>query len=146
MSAGESEGCFLCDHLTDDAAGHILYRAERTFVVLNAYPYNSGHLMVAPQRHAGELDDLDRDELHELIEVTRASVRALQEALSPDGFNIGMNLGRIAGAGLPGHLHVHVVPRWAGDTNFMPVVGETKVMPELLAETAAKLRPKFEAL
>lgn len=144
--AGQTEGCFFCDHLaaSDDEKNGILYRAENTFVVLNAYPYNSGHLMVAPNRHVGELEDLSDDELHELSGTTRLSVQVLKSGLRPDGFNVGMNLGRIAGAGVPGHLHVHVVPRWGGDTNFMPVVGETKVMPELLAETGAKLRPLFE--
>ncbi|MDQ3986171.1 MAG: HIT domain-containing protein [Actinomycetota bacterium] len=144
--AGKSEGCFFCDHLAsdDDEKNGLLHRAGRTFVVLNAYPYNSGHLMVAPNRHIGELEDLTEDELHELSEVTRRGVEVLKKGLEPDGFNIGMNLGRIAGAGMPGHLHVHVVPRWSGDTNFMPVVGQTKVVPELIAETGAKLRPLFE--
>lgn len=144
--AGEGDDCFLCAHATadDEAANHVLYRAARTFIVLNAYPYNSGHLMVAPLRHAGDLGELEPDELHELMDETRHAVAVLAEGLGPDGFNVGMNLGRVAGAGLPGHLHVHVVPRWGGDTNFMPVVGETKVMPELLAETYEKLRSLFE--
>jgi ATP adenylyltransferase len=144
--AGESDDCFLCTHASseDDAEHHVLYRASRTFIVLNAYPYNSGHLMVAPLRHVGDIHELERGELHELMDETRHAVRVVEQGLEPHGFNVGMNLGRVAGAGLPGHLHVHIVPRWGGDTNFMPVVGETKVMPELLAETYEKLHPLFE--
>jgi ATP adenylyltransferase len=102
--------------------------------------------MIAPSRHVGELHDLDASELGELMELTSKSVDIVKEAMSPDGFNVGMNLGAVAGAGVPGHLHVHVVPRWGGDTNFMAVVGETKVLPEMIAETDAKLRPGFAAL
>ena len=145
-TADDSEGCFFCAHLesSEDEANGVLWRGERAFVVLNAYPYNSGHVMVAPRRHVGELDEVEPAELHDLIETTQRAVRHLTEALSPQGFNVGMNLGKIAGAGVPGHLHVHVVPRWGGDTNFMPVVSETKVLPELLGETYRKLRPLFE--
>jgi ATP adenylyltransferase len=147
-AAGEGDECIFCAHLAagDDEAAHILYRAGAVFVVLNAFPYNTGHLMVAPTRHVGELRDLTADERHELMDVTTAAVQVVEEAMTPDGFNVGMNLGRVAGAGVPGHLHVHVVPRWGGDTNFMPVVGETKVLPEMLADTAAKLRPGFGRL
>jgi len=147
-SAGGDDGCFLCDGLAggDDAATGILYRGTHSFVILNAFPYNSGHLMVAPTRHVGETSELRSDEAHELMDVTLSSVKVVREAMSPHGFNVGMNLGRIAGAGVPGHLHVHVVPRWGGDTNFMPVVGETKVLPELLADTDKKLRPGFASL
>jgi ATP adenylyltransferase len=142
-TAGEGDECFFCAHLAadDDEKNLILSRAESTFILLNAYPYNSGHLMIAPNHHVGELGDLEDPVLFELFAETRRAVAALEEALQPHGFNVGMNLGRVAGAGVPGHLHVHVVPRWGGDTNFMPVVGETKVLPELLSETAAKLRP-----
>ena len=145
--ADEDEGCFLCAHAAPDADDdHLLFRGERVLVVLNAYPYNSGHVMVAPRRHVGEPPDLSAEERHDLIDVTFAAVDVASAALDPHGFNVGINLGRVAGAGVPGHLHVHVVPRWGGDTNFMPVVGETKVMPELLADTAAKLRPGFAEL
>jgi ATP adenylyltransferase len=145
-SAGNSDDCIFCDHLARgaDEDAHILFRGDMTFAILNAYPYNSGHLMVAPLRHVGELEDVEAGELQELMETVRRSVSVLKGAMRPHGFNVGLNLGRVAGAGLPGHLHVHVVPRWGGDTNFMPVVGETKVMPELLADTYAKLRPLFE--
>ena len=116
------------------------------FVILNAFPYDTGHLMVAPLRHVGDVSDLDTEERHELMDVTSASLDVLREGLAPDGFNVGMNLGRVAGAGVPGHLHVHVVPRWGGDTNFMPVVAETKVLPEMIEQTDAKLRPLFARL
>jgi ATP adenylyltransferase len=137
------DGCFLCDTSAadDDAESLIVSRAPKTFVILNRFPYNTGHLMVAPYRHVGELDDLDREELEEVWAWTTKAVEALRKASQPQGFNIGINLGEAAGAGVPGHLHLHVVPRWGGDTNFMPVVGETKVLPEMLAETYAKLHP-----
>ncbi len=142
----DDEGCFLCSHLesSDDETNGVLWRAERVFVVLNAYPYNAGHVMVAPRRHVGEIAEVGREELHDLIDTSQRAVTLLTEALHPQGFNLGMNLGKIAGAGVPGHVHVHVVPRWGGDTNFMPVVGDTKVLPEMLADTHAKLRPLFE--
>jgi ATP adenylyltransferase len=147
-SAGEGDGCVFCDHLAenDDENARILYRGETTFVILNAFPYNTGHLMVAPNRHVGELHDLDDNERHELMDVTAKSVDIIREAMGAHGFNVGMNLGQVAGAGIPGHLHMHVVPRWGGDTNFMPVVSQTKVLPEMIAETDAKLRPGFKRL
>jgi ATP adenylyltransferase len=147
-SAGDSEGCIFCDHLArgDDAAAHILFRGGTTFVLLNAFPYNTGHLMIAPTRHVDELHDLDSEELGMLMELTSKSVDILKDVMAPDGFNVGMNLGAVAGAGVPGHLHVHVVPRWGGDTNFMAVVGDTKVLPEMIADTDAKLRPRFASL
>jgi ATP adenylyltransferase len=145
-TGGEGE-CFFCSHLEspDDEKTGVLSRGDTTFVVLNAYPYNSGHLMVAPVRHVGELAEVSRAELHELMDTTQRCVSILETAYNAHGFNIGMNLGNVAGAGVPGHLHVHVVPRWGGDTNFMPVVGETKVLPEMLADTYAKLRPLFSS-
>jgi ATP adenylyltransferase len=111
--------------------------------MLNAYPYNPGHLMVAPFRHVADLEDLTRDELAETNDLLQRSIHALKEVSGPHGFNLGLNLGRVAGAGIPGHVHWHLVPRWNGDTNFMSVVGDTRVLPELLAETYAKLRPLF---
>jgi ATP adenylyltransferase len=141
--AGE---CFLCtvpsEH--DDRGNLLLFRGERVFVVLNRYPYNSGHLMVAPYAHTGDLASLESPTADELMHVTQESVDVLQRGYRPDGFNIGMNLGRVAGAGLPDHLHVHVVPRWGGDTNFMPVVAETKVLPESLDQTYDRLEPLFK--
>jgi ATP adenylyltransferase len=103
--------------------------------------HNTGHLMVAPKRHVGEIDDLTHDEMHEIWAWMRKTVAAHREASGPDGFNIGINLGEAAGAGVPGHFHLHVVPRWGGDTNFMPVLGDAKVLPEMLEETYSRLRP-----
>lgn len=146
--AGSDDGCVFCDHLADadDERAGILYRGATTFVILNLFPYNTGHVMVAPLRHVGELGDLSADERHELIDVSDQTVHIIGRCMSPHGFNLGINLGAVAGAGVPGHLHMHVVPRWGGDTNFMPVVGETKVLPEGLSDTAAKLRPLFAQL
>ncbi|HET7483115.1 MAG TPA: HIT domain-containing protein [Actinomycetota bacterium] len=142
--AGKSEGCLFCNlQQADDVEVHILHRGTAAFVVLNAYPYNTGHLMVAPTRHVGEVGDLTADERREIFDLTCTSVDVIRSAMGADGFNTGMNLGDVAGAGVPGHLHMHVVPRWAGDTNFMPVVGNTKVLPEELGDTAARLRPGF---
>ena len=142
-----SGGCVFCDHLAsgDDERAHILYRGEATFAILNAFPYNTGHLMVAPLRHAGDVGELNEAERAELFELTCRSVEVLRSAMGAEGFNTGMNLGAAGGAGIPGHLHMHVVPRWSGDTNFMPVVGNTKVLPEMLADTYAKLKPGFSS-
>ena len=144
--ADDQGGCIFCELPAkgDDEAVYILVRSERAFAILNAYPYNPGHLMVAPFRHIGEVEALDETELLETGHLLQRSIGALRDVMQPQGFNLGMNLGRIAGAGLPDHLHWHVVPRWDGDTNFMPVLGQTKVLPELLGETYAKLRPSFE--
>ena len=147
-SGGDDGGCVFCDHLAenDDEKAHILYRGPTAFVILNAFPYNTGHLMVAPLRHVADLDDLGREERAELMELAAASTRVIREAMGAHGFNVGINLGQAAGAGIPGHLHLHVVPRWGGDTNFMPVVGETRVLPEMIEQTDAKLRPGFAGL
>jgi ATP adenylyltransferase len=148
-ATGDDEACIFCAALEADGgelSSHVLYRGEKAFVILNAYPYNTGHLMIAPDRHVGELDQLEQDERAALMDLTSEATRIVREAMSPHGFNLGMNLGRVAGAGIPGHLHVHVVPRWGGDTNFMPVVGNTKVLPEMIADTDAKLRPLFARL
>ena len=147
-TAGTGEGCIFCDHLAsgDDGVAHILYRGEGVFVILNAFPYNTGHVMVAPLRHAAGLRDLSEDERAELFDVATRATGVIQDAVSPEGFNIGLNIGAAAGAGVPDHLHVHVVPRWAGDTNFMTTVGDSKVLPELLDKTDAKLRPGFQRL
>jgi ATP adenylyltransferase len=143
----EPEGCLFCELAVkgDDLAALILRRGEKGFVLMNAYPYNPGHLMVAPSRHTGDPQDLSDDELLDCSHLLQLSLRGLGEEMNPDGYNIGMNLGKVAGAGVPGHLHWHVVPRWNGDTNFMPVVGETRVLPESLEDTYRKLRPKFES-
>ena len=141
-------GCPFCrlpaqgpDH---DAEALIVHRGPRTFVILNAYPYNPGHLMIVPYRHIAAFEELERDELHEIAELTQRAVQALNAASGPHAFNIGWNVGSLAGAGIAEHLHEHVVPRWGGDTNFMPVVGQTRVLPQLLADTYELLRPAFE--
>lgn len=134
--------CFLCakPQQRDDQNNLILHRAQRAFIVLNTFPYSNGHLMVAPYRHVGDLLDLEDDELGAMMAETRLGVRVLTAAMSPQGFNIGINLGRVAGAGVADHLHLHIVPRWSGDTNFMPVIADTKVLPQALADTYAALR------
>jgi ATP adenylyltransferase len=146
-AAGDApRACFLCDHAQhpeNDRVNLVLARRESVFVLLNLYPYNSGHLMVAPFAHTGDLAGLDPAVASELMHVTQSSVLALRRAYSPEAFNIGLNLGKPAGAGVPDHLHVHVVPRWNGDTNFMPVLGETKVLPESLMQTYDRLEPLF---
>ncbi len=144
-ATAEPEGCIFCDlpAAGDDAAARVLRRSAHGFVLLNTFPYNPGHLMVAPFRHIGDVESLTPEELVDLGRLLQISVRALREEMAPQGFNIGMNLGRTAGAGIPDHLHWHVVPRWNGDTNFMPVVGQTRVLPELLEETFRKLAPRF---
>ena len=128
---------------TDDQHHFIVYRAERTFVILNLYPYNNGHLLVAPYAHTGDLASLEPEIAAELMHTTQRSVGALSRVYHPDAFNVGMNLGKTAGAGVPDHLHVHVVPRWNGDTNFMPVLADTKVLPETLDQTYERLRRAF---
>jgi ATP adenylyltransferase len=137
------DDCFLCryrDNPPDDQRNHVLWRSANTLVLLNRFPYTTGHLLVAPTAHAGEPEDLPDDVLAELTLRVRDAKRVLQAALQPQGFNIGMNLGRCAGAGLPDHVHWHVVPRWSGDTNFMPVFGDVRVIPESLQRVHEKLR------
>lgn len=135
-------GCFFCrkSQQADDAANHILIRDRTCFALLNTYPYNPGHLMIAPYKHTGDLDDLAETELTELMLLARRCKQLLQRALRPDGFNLGINFGRVAGAGVEDHVHLHVVPRWNGDTNFMPVLGDVRVIPQALDELYAELR------
>ena len=130
----EEDGCFICGGLAeaDDRKNLIALRTPRTAVVLNRYPYNNGHLLIAPLAHKGTFSDLDEGESLELQQTLRRMISILDEAISPHGYNVGLNLGRVAGAGLPGHLHWHLVPRWNGDTNFMPVVSDTKVISQSL--------------
>lgn len=144
--AGTDQACFLCEAAADESSDKVLLRARESLVILNAFPYNTGHLMIAPYRHVGELEDMTGSERAEMMELTTASVTIVREAMRCHGFNLGMNLGTVAGAGVPGHAHMHVVPRWGGDTNFMPVLSDTKVLPELLEQTRAKLAPGFAAL
>ena len=125
----------------DDRAVQVLARGRRVFCLLNRYPYNVGHAMVAVSRHVGELSELTAGEQSELMQMAERMVTVMRRALRPHGFNLGINLGRTAGAGIPGHLHLHIVPRWNGDTNFMPVVGGTKVLSQSLEELYATLKP-----
>jgi ATP adenylyltransferase len=141
----KSKGCFLCENPKQDnnALNYILYRGKKNFVIMNIYPYNPGHLMVAPYRHVASLEGLTREELHEHSEIVSRSVKVLRETFDPHGFNIGINIGKVAGVGVEGHVHTHIVPRWQGDTNFMPVVSDTKIVSEALEETYNKLEGKF---
>jgi ATP adenylyltransferase len=139
------KGCVFCGLLAGESPDEdrILARSDLAFVILAKFPYNPGHLLVLPTRHVAELEDLTPEESAAIDALLQRCIRGLRAAMDPHGFNVGLNLGRLAGAGIPDHLHWHVVPRWSGDTNFMPVVGETRVLPELLAETYAKLAPHF---
>ncbi len=127
----------------DDETNLVVHRDRTCFVLLNRYPYNGGHLMVVPYKQTAHLDDLDESELSDLMLMTRRCIRVLRAVMNPQGFNVGLNLGTAAGAGIEEHLHYHVVPRWQGDCNFMPVLANTGVVPEALRETAAKIRDAF---
>lgn len=133
--------CIFCDKLesTADQENHVILRGEKTFVLMNIYPYNNGHLLIAPKRHVGDITELDEEETLELFQMTQKMVSVLRKAFNPEGFNVGVNLGKIAGAGVPGHFHIHVVPRWGGDTNFMPVIGDVRVISEGLDLTYQKI-------
>ena len=139
-SAGDGE-CVFCAKLkgSDDAASHILYRGQHCFVTLNLFPYNNGHLMVVPNRHISALEELDEAEVGELMHITQLTLHVLKAAFNPQGFNIGINQGQVAGAGIAAHLHQHVVPRWGGDTNFTSVISETRVIPEWIDQTYTRL-------
>jgi ATP adenylyltransferase len=134
QAPGSADACFLCQGASSSADRQhlVVERSPRTIVMLNRFPYNNGHLLIAPRAHKGTLDQLDEQEILETQRTLTRMVAALSNVLKADGFNVGLNLGRVAGAGLPGHLHWHVVPRWNGDTNFMPVVSETKVISQSL--------------
>jgi ATP adenylyltransferase len=138
----KSPGCIFCDKTKQrkDEENYIVYRGEKNFIILNSFPYNPGHLMVAPYSHIGNLGELTREEMTEHMELLARAVEALKKAFSPAGFNLGMNLGKIAGAGIEDHIHSHIVPRWQGDTNFMPVLADTRVLPEGLQSVYRKLR------
>ena len=142
-------GCFLCDlpalDPSQDRESLIVARGELAFVILNKFPYNSGHVLVAPYRHVPNYQDIAVEEHAEMAVWTGRVMQGLNEAYAPQGYNLGLNQGTIAGAGIPEHVHSHIVPRWGGDTNYMTTVGETKVLPEALEETWAKLRPKLNS-
>lgn len=143
----ETPGCLFCSVLrqNDDAETLIVYRGKYAYAILNRYPYTSGHLMVVPVVHASSLTELDTPTRLELFDLLARAEDALRKVYSPEGFNIGANLGEAAGAGIPGHLHFHIVPRWCGDTNFMSVVGETRVLPEELTESFRRIQEAWNA-
>ncbi len=140
--------CIFCvkPRENNDERNLILYRGRYCFIILNLFPYNNGHLMIAPYRHVSSIEDMNNNEIFEMGLLTRASIKLLRKTLNPDGFNVGFNIGRAAGAGIEEHVHMHIVPRWHGDTNFMPVLGNTKVIPEALKETYSKLKANIEVI
>lgn len=143
----KEKGCVFCNRLRqkDSPKNLILVRTRHVFVILNKFPYNSGHVMVVPNRHVGQIEKLTASESSELFEMTRTTVSVIKKVLKPNGFNLGMNLGRMAGAGIPGHVHMHIVPRFQGDTNFMPIVGKTEVISIPLGPIYAALKKGFES-
>ncbi|MBV9960526.1 MAG: HIT domain-containing protein [Acidobacteria bacterium] len=142
-SASACVFCSLRDDESHDESNFVLHRAAHNFIVLNIYPYISGHLLLVPYLHTSELDAAPKEVTDELMDLTKRAQTALRETYHPHGFNLGMNFGRAAGAGVAGHIHLHIMPRWTGDANFMSTVGETRVIPEDLATTYKKLRPHF---
>jgi ATP adenylyltransferase len=138
-------GCILCDKPKEnkDAENYILYRGKMNFIMLNSYPYNPGHLLIASYRHIGTPEDLTAAERSEHFELVSRSIKILKQALKPGGFNIGANLGRVAGAGIEDHFHSHIVPRWQGDTNYIPVLADIRIVPQALADTYKALAGKF---
>jgi ATP adenylyltransferase len=144
---GQSDGCFLCRdvaHPELDAENLVVWRTARSLVVLNRFPYNNGHLLIAPSRHIATLEETSEDEMLELLKLVREAQRALSLAIRPVGFNVGLNFGRCAGAGLPGHMHIHVVPRWEGDTNFMGVCSDTRVISQSMLDLWEELKQVSE--
>lgn len=141
-------GCIFCTQPAAhrDEEYHILYRGERCFMMLNLYPYNSGHLMIAPYEHIGTIEKLDAATLAELMAQAQLALKALRLTMKPDGFNMGINEGKVAGAGFADHMHLHIVPRWAGDTNFMPVIADVKVIPEHLDNVYRQLKDALTAI
>lgn len=139
------KGCILCDKpgQSNDVQDYILYRGKHNFIILNSFPYNPGHLMIAPYRHISSLEELNHEELHEHYEIVSRGIGILRQVFHPQGFNIGMNIGKVAGAGIDDHIHTHIVPRWQGDTNFVPVLSDVKVIPEALVETYDRLKDRF---
>jgi len=141
------EGCLFCvKPRLADADAHIVHRADLCYVILNRFPYNNGHLMVVPYAHVATPEDLDTETLTEMMALTQLSLQVLREAYDPQGFNIGMNVGAVAGAGVADHLHLHIVPRWGADTNYMTIVGGTRTIPEWMDQTYERLRPLFDRM
>ncbi len=141
-SSGKTSECVFCDAVKeeDDSKAHIVYRGEHCFVILNAYPYTPGHVMVVPYAHLDELQKLPVEAAHEMMDLSRRMETVLRELYHPDGINLGMNIGKAAGAGIAGHIHMHVLPRWVADANFLSVVGETRILPEMLDVTWKRIR------
>lgn len=136
--------CLFCElQRRNDEEAHIVYRGNRNYMVLNAYPYTTGHLMIVPYEHVATIEELDDKTILEMIKLTKLAIKALREEYKPDGFNIGINVGKAAGAGVEEHVHLHIVPRWIGDSNFMSIIANTRVLPEALSETYKKLRDKL---
>ena len=142
--APSADECVFCRAGEDAEAHMVLFRGERALIMLNAYPYNSGHLLVAPYAHVGNINDLTSEDLCAMTELARVSMLAMERCIHPQGFNVGMNVGRAAGAGIEQHVHLHIVPRWEGDTNFMSVVADTRVVPEALEACHERLAPVIE--
>ena len=149
-NADSAPACIFCDFPSqsaeNDERNFIVHRGPHAFIILNAYPYSNGHLMVVPYRHTASLDDYSDDEMLDVMRLTRLSIRLLQKTFSPNGFNLGVNMGRVAGAGIADHLHWHIVPRWNGDTNFMPVLADVRVIPESLDVVYQRLRATLAEL
>lgn len=141
----KNEGCIFCEipKENQDKENYVLYRGKFCFVILNTYPYNNGHIMIAPYVHIKNLEELNRDTINELMSLCQKSISVLKKKMNPQGFNIGANIGKVGGAGILEHVHLHIVPRWQGDTNFMPVISDTKVMPQYLSETYDLLKAAF---
>jgi len=148
LSEEREEDCIFCpgDDRGKDEERLVLYVGPKTLAMMNRFPYNNGHLLVAPRQHAPSLDHLSDEETLDLLNVVRSSIDILKKVMNPEGFNVGLNLGRVAGAGMEEHMHFHIVPRWNGDTNYMTIFGEVRVIPEHIRETYKKLRPDFDKL
>lgn len=146
--ASTPDGCLFCiaPQAGESAEAYLPHRGERCYVILNRFPYNNGHLMVVPYAHEPTLENLDTATANEMVALTQLSLRVLHAAYNPQGFNVGMNIGEVAGAGVAGHIHMHLVPRWSGDTNYMTTVGATRVIPEQLHQTCALLQSLFQDL
>lgn len=140
-NAEKPEGCVFCRKLAEekDAENLLVHRGRHAAIIMNLYPYNTGHLMVIPYQHVSSTEELDRDTLMEMMELVNLCIRILRRTMRPDGFNVGINIGRAAGAGIAEHVHIHIVPRWTGDSNFLTILGQTRVIPELLEDTYRRL-------
>ncbi len=145
--APKPRDCVFCNALKmDEREVLVVYKAKKSYVVMNRNPYNPGHVMVCPNRHVASLEDLSEEEMLEMMQLTKLAIKAIRHCMNPDGFNVGVNIGKVAGAGIAEHLHIHVVPRWNGDTSFMPVLADVQVVPEALEETYEKLRESFNVI